>query len=306
MLHTGGVYKNSKTQKGSFLVGYNDSMRQPDGKFYYVFSAVNLINNKIYVGKRTSRYNKESYLGSGKNIVNAVNKYGSKNFSKTILEYCVNPEELLEREIFWIKLLGTHKIDSGYNLVLDSSKGMEGLKHSKETKENYSKNRSKEKHWAWGRFGKDNPNYNKEVSEDWKKMISKINKGRKMTPEHRERLIKINTNKPQSESSKRKKRKISKKNWSSKKYREKVAKNLAESRRKSGNHKVYQYSLKGELVKEWLVIGDATNYYKKTSINNAVKNMCKSAAGYLWLREKVDNFHDNFVWNKSKKKYDKI
>jgi group I intron endonuclease len=86
-----------------------------------IYKVTNLYNNKIYIGQ--SRKNDPSYLGSGKLILEAVAKYGKKNFKKEILETVESISELDIREIYWIayfKKLGytlynIHEGGTGYS-----------------------------------------------------------------------------------------------------------------------------------------------------------------------------------------------
>ncbi len=55
--------------------------------FHYVYRIDNLLNNKFYIGVRTSKIlpEKDNYFGSGKIIKDAIRKYKKQNFKKTIL-----------------------------------------------------------------------------------------------------------------------------------------------------------------------------------------------------------------------------
>lgn len=100
----------------------------------------------------------------------AIQKYGRKNFSREILEWCETEAQLIEREIFWIKHLDARNKAIGYNL----------------SKAHLGKTRTKES--------------NQKTSETLKRkyaeglVISQIigkeawNKGRKVCPEEAERL----------------------------------------------------------------------------------------------------------------------
>lgn len=80
-----------------------------------IYKIINLINNKIYVGK--DQNNKENYFGSGKLIKQAIKKNGLKNFKKEILEYNIkNKDVLCKREKFWIKKLNSQNPNIGYNI----------------------------------------------------------------------------------------------------------------------------------------------------------------------------------------------
>ena len=54
--------------------------------FGYIYKTTNLINGKIYVGKRQSSTFDENYYGSGKYFKRALKKYGKSNFSREVLE----------------------------------------------------------------------------------------------------------------------------------------------------------------------------------------------------------------------------
>ena len=78
-----------------------------------IYKTTNLINNKFYIGKDAK--NTKSYLGSGKVLKQAIQKYGKENFKKEILEYCTDLEHLDEREIYWIDKYNA--LEEGYNLT---------------------------------------------------------------------------------------------------------------------------------------------------------------------------------------------
>lgn len=78
-----------------------------------IYKTTNLINGKFYVGKDAK--NNPNYLGSGKALKHAINKYGKENFKKEILEVCSSLTELDEREKFWINELNA--LNEGYNMT---------------------------------------------------------------------------------------------------------------------------------------------------------------------------------------------
>lgn len=89
-----------------------------------VYKTINLVNGKFYIGKQAST--NKWYLGSGKALKSAINKYGRKNFKKEVLEVCTSLEHLAEREIFWIKELNA--IEVGYNIAEGGTGGNTGGK----------------------------------------------------------------------------------------------------------------------------------------------------------------------------------
>jgi group I intron endonuclease len=78
-----------------------------------IYKITNLINNKIYIGQDSK--DRENYLGSGKLIKYAVNKYGKENFKKEIIEFCNSKKELNEKEKYWIKKINSFA-PIGYNI----------------------------------------------------------------------------------------------------------------------------------------------------------------------------------------------
>ena len=88
-------------------------------KEYVIYKTTNLINNKIYVGK--DEYNNPEYLGSGKLLHQAIDKYGIENFTKEIIEICSSEEHSL-RESYWINELPC-LAPVGYNILIGSFGG---------------------------------------------------------------------------------------------------------------------------------------------------------------------------------------
>jgi group I intron endonuclease len=68
---------------------------------HYVYETKNIINDKIYVGVRSSSHIDDGYFGSGKLLKKAFEKYGINNFQKRILWVFGTSEEayLKEKEI---------------------------------------------------------------------------------------------------------------------------------------------------------------------------------------------------------------
>lgn len=66
--------------------------------YYTIYKTTNLINNKYYIGKHQTNDPHDKYLGSGKLILAAIQKYGRDNFVKTILELCHSEEHMNQRE----------------------------------------------------------------------------------------------------------------------------------------------------------------------------------------------------------------
>jgi len=73
-------------------------------KYYYVYKITNLLNDKIYIGKRGCvclPENDTKYMGSGILIIRAIKKYGIENFKKEIIKVFDLDEDayLYEKEL---------------------------------------------------------------------------------------------------------------------------------------------------------------------------------------------------------------
>lgn len=114
--------------------------------YHIIYKTTNLINDKIYIGYHLTDDLNDSYLGSGRNLKKAIEKYGKDNFKRNILYVFPTKEEALlkEAEIVNEDFL---KRDDVYNL----KEGGEGgwnyinkmIKEDPEFKENFYKNHSK-------------------------------------------------------------------------------------------------------------------------------------------------------------------
>lgn len=70
--------------------------------YYIVYETTNNVNGKKYRGIHKTQDLDDGYLGSGKLLKKAINKYGPENFSKVILEICSSSEDLYEKEKFYV------------------------------------------------------------------------------------------------------------------------------------------------------------------------------------------------------------
>ena len=86
-----------------------------------IYKTTNQVNGKIYIGQ--DKYNNPSYLGSGKILHLAFQKYGIENFKKEIVEECESTELLNEREKFWIAYYNSTDRSIGYNIASGGNGG---------------------------------------------------------------------------------------------------------------------------------------------------------------------------------------
>lgn len=170
-----------------------------------IYKTTNLINGKIYIGQDSK--NKSSYIGSGRALLNAIKKYGKENFSKEILCFCESKKDMDEKEIYYINFFNSTNKQKGYNISQGGggvlgvslsedrknliSKANKGKKLSKETRQKISKahtgrvfteeHKNKIKHNHHDVSGSKNPMFNKYHTEKTKNIISKKNKGNKLS-----------------------------------------------------------------------------------------------------------------------------
>lgn len=116
--------------------------------YYYTYQITNLLDKKIYIGTHKTKNLLDGYMGSGKILNRAIDKYGIANFKKDILEYFDTSEEMFarEKEIVNEEFLARDDVYNirrggfgGFDYI--NSSGMPkmlGKHHSQETKDRLS------------------------------------------------------------------------------------------------------------------------------------------------------------------------
>ena len=85
----------------------------------YIYKTTNLINGKKYIGQHRTNLDclDPNYIGGGKLILEAIQKYGKENFSVEIIKWCKDDEDLNSSEIEIISLLDAVNSNDYYNIA---------------------------------------------------------------------------------------------------------------------------------------------------------------------------------------------
>jgi len=91
---------------------------------YLIYKITNLVNNKIYIGKHKTEDINDDYMGSGKILHRAIEKYGLDKFKKEILFECENEEDMNKKEAEIVDEEFVARLDT-YNIKLGGQGGFD-------------------------------------------------------------------------------------------------------------------------------------------------------------------------------------
>lgn len=135
-----------------------------------IYKAINLVNNKIYIGKTIQKLNirKKQHKLKSKNskyyFHNAIKKHGFDNFEWNIIDTALTEEELNNKEIYHIAITSAYICDDiGYNQTSGGNGGDTLTNHPniKEIGKKISKSNSGKGNGMYGKKGELWPHYGK-------------------------------------------------------------------------------------------------------------------------------------------------
>ncbi len=172
-----------------------------DDKVYFVYLTINKVNGRMYIGQHTCSYEEQftdGYLGSGKLLRHAIEKYGVENFERIILEYAESPDELNDLELKYadeevMKSQRFYNMKTGgmQNSVFSDtikkkiSESRKGQKHTEETKKKISQSNLGRHHSE--KTKKKISEANKNPSEETRRKMGEVHKGIKLSDEVKEK-----------------------------------------------------------------------------------------------------------------------
>lgn len=226
-------------------------------KIIGIYTIINLINKKIYIGysddinkrlrNHKSALNRNDHVST--HLQNAVNQYGIENFEFDILIECLE-DHLASEEHYWCNLLNVHNPDFGYNIKPTHPENRGSI--SEETRKKMSE----------GRKGCKNHRFGTKLPKVDVERLRKINKGRVVLQSTKDKIR---------EKAKGRKR--------SKETQAKLALKLDKYKKK-----VTQLSKEGFPIKDWNSIKEASDTLKIThsSITRCLQGKLKHAGNFKW------------------------
>ncbi len=118
-----------------------------------IYKITNIITGKIYIGLTiqniNTRFNHHIYeakLGSTSYLHRSILKHGKENFKIEIVDTAESTEDLQNKEVYYINHFNTTNRKVGYNIAKGGSIGLNGFKHSEESRRKMSISSTGNKH----------------------------------------------------------------------------------------------------------------------------------------------------------------
>lgn len=238
-------------------------------------------SGRIYIGQSTDIFSRIRSYRSGKCekqtfLSNSIKKYGWRNHKFLILEIC-KPEELNSLEVYYIKIYGSFNSKKGLNL---RSGGNANSKMSVATKNRLSKSLRKAKRIL--KYGRSNHASRQVKQFDLDGNLLRewdcINDIQKELGFNRPNICKCCKGKIFSAYGFK---------WQyTNEFHTTTLKKCGETQKKI----VYQYSLSGNLIKEWIGLKDAAVSVEGqgAGISRACGGYYQQAYGYMWIWHKYE------------------
>jgi group I intron endonuclease len=183
--------------------------------YYLVYKVTNHVNDKIYIGVHKTEDKNDGYIGSGKVLKRAIEKYGVEHFTKEILYECGSEEEMLQKEADivdeeFVKRKDTYNIKcggfGGWDYVNRNGLGLRcGSFLSEETRKKISDSCMGRSVSEETRKKISDANRNKIISEETKRRMSESHKKScRVSPETREKISNSLKGKKHTDETKRK------------------------------------------------------------------------------------------------------
>lgn len=93
---------------------------------YTIYQTTNNIDGKIYVGSHKTKNLNDGYMGSGKILNQAIDKYGIENFTKDIFHVFDTSKEMYDKEAEIVDESFVQRSDT-YNIRLGGSGGWDHI-----------------------------------------------------------------------------------------------------------------------------------------------------------------------------------
>lgn len=154
----------------------------PSTPIYSIYLITNLVNNKKYVGftskKPQHRWKSHCRFDPKKKTIisTAIFKHGKENFKFEVILQGWDREHVLSMETYFIKEYNTFG-NTGYNATLGQNITL-GYRHTKETLQKYSLDRTGEKNSMYGKKGVLHPLYGRKLTDGHKLKMSNSRKGK--------------------------------------------------------------------------------------------------------------------------------